>query len=360
MTPRRILEITSYPPPRAGWGVRVQFLKKHLEAQGHVCVVLNIGRSRVIPSPEYETVLSGLDYVRKVWRFSRRGFLVHMHVNGESPKGFVLSLLAIGINLVWGKRCVLTFHAGVDQLYFPRPKAPLLLPMYKVLFGVPRHIICNSEPVKEKICEYGVRPEKVSVIPAFSRQYLEYDTVQLPPHVEEFYRRHPHVVLTYIKLRPGFYQDTLLDGFALLAARRNDVGLVMCGLSGDIDPVLQQDLYDRIARHGLADRVCLIDDLDHHAFLTALSRSSLYLRTPTTDGVASSVLEALSLRVPVVGSENGSRPAGVITYRANDPTDLADTVARVLDNRAEVVSHISTPDVRDTLDEEANLLLQLA
>jgi hypothetical protein len=55
--PARILEITSYPPPRAGWGIRVEYLKHRLEAEGHTCTVLNLGTSRTIPSPEYETVL---------------------------------------------------------------------------------------------------------------------------------------------------------------------------------------------------------------------------------------------------------------------------------------------------------------
>ena len=64
----RILEITSYPPPRAGWGVRVEFLKQHLEAAGHECVVLNIGKSRNIPSTEYETVGGAPEYLRNLWR----------------------------------------------------------------------------------------------------------------------------------------------------------------------------------------------------------------------------------------------------------------------------------------------------
>ena len=37
MSRARILEISSYPPPRAGWGIRVEYLKKHLEAAGHEC-----------------------------------------------------------------------------------------------------------------------------------------------------------------------------------------------------------------------------------------------------------------------------------------------------------------------------------
>ena len=354
---RRILQITSYPPPRAGWGVRVEFLKRELEAQGHSCVVLNLGRSRTTPSPEYETVMNGWDYVRKVWRFSRAGYVIHMHVNGESPKGFVLTLIAEAVNLLWGRRCIMTFHAGIDQVYFPRPKWPVLLPMFWLMFAIPRRIICNNEAVRDKICEYGVPPDKVVAIPAFSRQYLEYRTVALTAPLESFYRRFPSVVFAYIKIRAGFYQDVLVDGFAQVAAARPDIGLVISGIAGDIDEGLLKDLHERLERHQLASRVCLVDDLDHDGFLTALTRSALYLRTPTTDGVASSVLEALSLGVPVVGSENGTRPEGVVTYEATSPSDLAATVIRVIESRNAIVAALPRPEVRDTLADEMRLLM---
>src|SRR5688500_19021607 len=122
----KILEISPYPPPRSGWSVRVQFLMKHLEAHGHECAVLNTGTNRRVPSDEYETFLGGVDYVRKVWRFSRRGFVVHMHVNGASWKGLILAILAQVVGLASGRRGFLTFHAGIEQVYFPRPKYPLL------------------------------------------------------------------------------------------------------------------------------------------------------------------------------------------------------------------------------------------
>lgn len=354
--PKRILEVTSYPPPRAGWGVRVEFIKKHLEAAGHECVVLNVGRSRFIKSDEYEGVMGGLDYIRKVWKFSRAGFVVHMHVNGESPKGFVLTLIAEIINLAFGRRCLITFHAGVDQVYFPRPKYPVLWPMFWLIFAIPRRIICNSEAVKAKIQEYGVDERKIVPIAAFTRQYLEFDRVALEPHIEEFYSRFPTVLFTYIRIRDGFYLDTLLDGFARLAATRADVGLAFCGVSGDIDETLWRDVQARIATLGLADRICIIDDLGHDAFRVALVRSAVYVRTPTTDGVASSVLESLALKVPVVASENGMRPAGTVTYRADDPGHLADVVQRVIENRAAVIAAIPEFEIPDTLNAEIELL----
>jgi len=152
VTPRtreaRVLEVTSYPPPRAGWGIRVEFLKKRLESEGHACVVLNIGTSRAIPSDQYETVISGGDFVRKVWRYSRQGFIVHAHANGDALKGIGLALIAEALNLLSGQRCFLTFHAGAIQRYFPRTRSRWLFPVFWLLFTIPRRIICNSEAVK--------------------------------------------------------------------------------------------------------------------------------------------------------------------------------------------------------------------
>src|SRR6187549_119665 len=110
VAPARILEICTYPPPRGGWSMRVELIKKQLEADGHECVVLNTGRNRMVPSPHYETILGPWDFVRKVWRYSRAGYVVHEHINGESAKGFVRVLVAEVINLLAGHRCYLTFH----------------------------------------------------------------------------------------------------------------------------------------------------------------------------------------------------------------------------------------------------------
>lgn len=353
----RILEVCSYPPPRTGWGVRVEYLKKRLEEAGHTCVVLNIGNSRAIPSPEYETVLGTGDLVRKLWRFSRRGFQVHAHANGDAIKGAVLALGTALISLLNGKRCVLTFHAGAIQRYFPRHRSWRMAPLYWLLFTLPRHIICNSDAVKEKIRGYGIPAHKIVPIPAFSRQYLEYTPSPLPAELEAFMQRYPAIVFAYIRLRPLFYPLTLLDAMAAVTARRPDVGVVLCGAwGGHFEPDLKEAFQRRIEAHAMHDRLCILEDLDHDGFLTALQRSALYLRTPITDGVASSVLEAIALGVPVVGCDNGNRPTGVVLYPAEDAAQMAAAVEHVLDHRAEVVAAQAGIEIRDTLDDEMALL----
>ena len=352
----RILEVASYPPPRSGWSVRIEFLKKRLEEEGHECVVLNVGASRRIPSSEYESVLGAGDLLRKLWRYSGRGFVIHAHANGDSWKGAVLAIGAALVNLACGRRCYLTFHAGAIQRYFPRDRAWGLVPLYWLLFTMPRRIICNSEAVKQRIQGYGIRADKIAAIPAFSRQYLEFTPTALPAQLEAFLERFPSSVFTYVRMRPLFYPLPMLDAMARVMERRPDVGLVLCGGLSHSEGWLWREVQARIERHAMADRICVIEDLDHDTFLTALARSALYLRTPITDGVASSVLEALALRVPVVASENGTRPAGVITYPVEDAGRLAETLEYVIGNRPAVVADMAQLDVVDTLADEVALL----
>jgi glycosyltransferase involved in cell wall biosynthesis len=352
----RILQISSYPPPRAGWAVRVEFLKRQLEAEGHECVVLNIGTSRRIPSDEYETVMGGRDYVRKVWRFCSRGFLPHVHVNGSTLKGLVLSLLAQCISILHGRRVVLTFHAGVEQQFFPHRRAPLLVPAYSLLFALSRTIVCNNDAVKRLIVRYGVPPRKIFPIPAFSVQYMEPGAASLPDDVESFFRRFPVVLFTYARFRPTFFLPELIDGFAAAAANRPDVGLLLCADAGHSEDDLPTRIAERIAAAGLEDRVLVTGDLTHDQFLGALARAAFYVRTPVSDGVASSVLEALSLGVPVVAAENGSRPPGVITYPATDAAALGRLLLDVIPRRAEISAALPRPPLRDTLSEEIRLL----
>ena len=355
--PRKILQITSYPPPRSGWGIRAQFLKRHLEAEGHACVVLNIGISRKVPSAEYETVLGAWDYVSKVWKYSREGFTAHVHVNGASIKGLGLALAAEGINLASGKRCFLTFHAGVEQKYFPRRKAPWLWPIFWSMFAIPTRIICNSESVKAEIEKYGIARDKISAIPAFSRQYLEFEPARLPDPVERFYARFSCILFCYINLRPLFYPVELVEGFARLVERRRDVGLVLCGLSGYPEADISAAVSQCIAQRSLEDRICLVGDLDHDQFLTALSRANVYLRSHVSDGVCSSVLEALALGVPVVASENGHRPPGVLTYQASNAENLAKTLDQTLSKRDAIVASLPPPQIPDTVSVEVQMLI---
>jgi len=351
----KILEITSYPPPRSGWGVRVEFLKKKLEEMGHECVVLNIGSSRKIKSKEYEDVQNGFDYIRKLIRFASGGYTFHAHVNGDSPKGFILTLLAELTNLLFGKRCFLTFHAGINQRFFPKRNSKFLVPLFQLIFTVPRYIICNSQPVKERIMEYRIPGYKIIPIPAFTVQYLQHEAVSLPLELEKFLSSHNPIIFSYIRLREEFHISTLLKGIKLVLDKYPNLGLVMTGVIPEEENV-ERKMWRLIDELNLKSHIYMLEDMDHDEFRTMMKRSHIYLRTHTRDGVCSSVLEALSFNVPVVASEDGTRPEGVVTYVFNDESDMKEKIEYVLENYNKIKSTLKPPKIEDTLTREAQLL----
>ncbi|WP_089944099.1 glycosyltransferase family 4 protein [Candidatus Entotheonella palauensis] len=356
---KKILQISPFPPPRTGWSVRVAFLKSALLALGHQCQVLNIGNSRKVESPEYVCVYNAWDYLYKVVKFSAQGYTIHAHVNGETWKGLLLVFAAGMANRLFGKRYVLTFHGGVQQIYFTPETGGYFTPFFRLMFALSQRIICNNEAVKAKIAAYGVDPDKVVPIPAFTRQYLQHETVNFDPPLEHFLAQHTPVILSYIVFRDGFFIETLIEGFRRLRTDYPGVGLLLIGTESDESP-LEAEIRGLIAAASLEPHVFDVPSMSHDEFRTAMKRCDLYIRTPITDGVCSSVLEALSYELPVVAAENGSRPPSVIPYIADDPQDLATQAANTLAHLDDVRQQIIKPVIRDTLSDEVNLLIQAA
>jgi glycosyltransferase involved in cell wall biosynthesis len=348
----KVLQISSYPPPLSGWGMRVYVLKRVMEKQGHICEVLNIGKGRFLHDRDFVPVLGGLDYIRKIFKFRLKGYLIHMHLNGDSPKGFILTLLSLFISLLTFHRPVITFHAGPVQKYFPQSQAPQLNLVYKIIFSLPRHIICNNEIVKKAISGYGIRPQKIVPIQAFTKQYLAFERISLPEEIEAFFKKFPNMICTYVFLRPEFFAEEMLEAFSRLAKQQRDTGLLIMGLYKDDEKIMAL-----LAKFNLNEHAIAIGNQPHDVFLTVLSRSKIYWRTPVKDGVCSSVLEALSLGVPVVAAENGTRPESVITYQNKNIPQVVEKLRYVLDNHDAAVKSIIKPEIRDTTAEEIAVLM---
>ncbi|RMD49378.1 MAG: glycosyltransferase [Ignavibacteria bacterium] len=347
----KVLHITSYPPPRAGWGMRVYFLKKEMEKQGDVCEVLNIGKGRFLTGRDFIPCFSGWDYLKKVVLYRLKGYLIHMHLNGDSPKGFILTLVAQLVSFFTFRRAVITFHAGPVQLYFPQFKAPMLTPMYKLIFGLSKYIICNYEPVKKNIVGYGVNPDKIVTIQAFSRQYLEFERIPMNGKLNEIFDRHFPVIFTYVYHRPEFFREQMVEAFHRFKKRFPKAFLLIVGYEEG-----SEELKKLIAKLGLNDSIYFTGDLDHDTFLSLLEKVTFYWRTPVKDGVCSSVLEALALKTPVIASENGTRPKGVITYNNDDINDIVEKLVYLTENYKEIKERLTPPDIPDTVITEIELI----
>jgi glycosyltransferase involved in cell wall biosynthesis len=349
-----VLEITPYEPPVSGWVTRIKLLRRIIESRGGTCQVLDIGPSRRLVRSDCIPVFDGLDYVRKVARFAKAGFTIHCHINGEYFRGLLLCLAAAALARMFRTRCIVTLHAGEVQPFFKGWRKWAMTPLFQLIFRLADSAICNSDAVKRVLFGYAA-PRKVHVIPAFSAQYLAYHPVDLGASLAGFFREHSPVVSTYVCFRDGFFTDTIIEGLGRLVTRWPRLGLVIVGTGPE-----QTAFERRLSDAGLAQHVAFAGDLAHDSFMTLLSKTTVHLRTPVTDGVSATVLEALSLRVPVVASDNGTRPAGVTTYPAADAAALARALDWVLRHRDTLAA--GQPDVRvsDTAAIEVDLLLGIA
>lgn len=348
----KVLEICPFEPPVSGWTMRVKLLRRVIQERGGRCEILDVGPSRKIQRADCVAVLSGWDYLAKVVRFCRQGYTVHGHINAEYFRGLLLTVAAFSLARWFGNRCVLTFHAGIDQPFFHGWRSVVLWPFFWLVLWLADAVICNSARVKELLRRRYCKSRNVVPVQAFSQQYLEYRKTKFDAALERFIGGHSPLMTTYVCFRDGFYLEVLLRAMTRLVGSRKNIGLVMIGTGERAEQFRQE-----IVRLNLDSHIFLAGDAPHDAFMTLLAASDVHVRTPTTDGVSATVLEALALAIPVVASENGTRPAQAITYNATDDGELADKIAWTLEHRAEVAASLATFTVKDTAKIEVDVLL---
>jgi len=346
----RILQIGNYPPPICGWAIHTQSVQHALMERGADCRVLDIGPGRRLHKPNCIPVRNGIDYILKLLTYRFRGFRFQPHVNGDSRKGYLLAVAAVLLGRLTGKPSVLMFHAGPNQIYFPRSRGAWFY-VFRLLFSASGEIICNLEPVRLAIVDYGVAREKVHSI--FSVRYRQEKLpVELPETVESFLRSHEPRLFVYGLFRPEYTMDALFEAFAELRREYPRAGLLIVG-----PPEAPEEAKEQMRRLDIESSSLVAGNLPHAEFLTAIKYSDVFVRTPLSDGLCASVLEALSLGVPVVASENSLRPLSVVTYKPGGGADLKLKLTHVLNHLESMRAQIRPQEISEGLESEVSLLL---
>lgn len=340
---KRILEIGNWPPPVCGWSMSLVGLHRELESRGWDCQIMNLNENRKVPSPEYIDVQDAWDYFRKVWKLVRAGYAVHVRVNGETRKGYLLALAALGLARLWGRPALLSYCGGHQQSYFPAPRSSFRHWAFALLFRVATRIYCNSRAVKKAILTTKINSERVVPIPHFSTHYMEFEPSVLPAEVDEFCRKLDGVFFLYVCFRDEYMLESLAEVMRQFRASFPRIGFLLTGTSSrELQP-----LNEFLGKAGISDAVCVTGSLPHDLFLTLMKRSLAYIRIPLTDGICSSVLEALALKVPVLASDNGTRPAGVEVWAADDSNGLLELMVKAATQHDVLVARIPTIATED-------------
>ena len=330
----KILQIGNYPPPVCGWSIQTKLLVEEIRHRGITCEVLNLSENRRKKSREYVDVQNIFDYVYKLLRFAWLGYHFQMHVNGQSKPGYILALLAAMIGRIAGRPITLSWRGGLQQKYFPRSKAGWARFSFQLLFFLSGKISCNNMQVKQAIESYGIGGERVIAIPAFSLRHLDFQATPLSADIETFLEQHLPVFFCYVSFRPEYRLPVLWEAMLRFRKQYPRAGFIWLGF-----PVKElPDAVDWVNHWPAAERegLLVLGNLAHDEFLTLLSRSTASVRTPVCDGVSASVMESLALGIPVIASENGSRPDNVTTYAEREPADLNLKLLSVMERYAEI------------------------
>jgi glycosyltransferase involved in cell wall biosynthesis len=351
----KILQIGNYPPPLCGWAIQTKMLVEEIRRRGHVCEVLKINEGRKVKSYEYVDVQNGFDYVFKLIRFAWRGYRFQVHVNGWSKPGYVLALLAAIVGRIAGRPAALAWRGGLQQKYFPRTRDWFARRAFRFLFRSAGRISCNSMAVKQAIESYGIPPERVAAIAGFSVQHLKFRPALLTGESETFLEKRCPVFFCYVSFRPEYRLPKLREAMARFREHYAQAGFIWLGFPGkEMAPARE---YVNSWPERERESLLLLGNLPHDEFLTLLSRSAGYIRTPACDGVAASVLESLALRTPVVASENHYRPEGVITYHDGDSEDLSRKLVDLMSRYQEMLERTGLEGAENNVALAADWLL---
>jgi len=297
----RILLLGPHPPPYGGIQTHLVALRQYLRERQIPSEVINLTRHRRPDSDGVHYPRTPPQVLQLLLRL--RYDIAHLHLGGDlTPRVLALALVCASIPR---RKTVLTFHSGGFPSSPAGRSAHRLTCRAFVLRRFDRLIAVNEE-IRDFYYRCGVPPFKTRLISPYTAVRVPAGAA-LPAVLEDFYRSHSPVLLSVGLLEPEYDLPRQLE--ALEPVRRSfpRAGLVLIG-SGS----LESELRGAISRLPKREHVMLCGDVPHDSTLLAMQRCSILLRTTLYDGDALSVREALQLGTPVIATDNGMRPPGVI------------------------------------------------
>lgn len=215
-----------------------------------------------------------------------------------------------------------------------------------------------SEQMERAVLAAGARPDRVQ------RILFGVDTERFAPGAADAgtagVEPGQRVVFSPRAMRPLYRHDTIVQALAMLP---EDVRLVMSGRAAD--PAYRRQIEAQASSLDLTDRIRIIDKIDDDQLLHLYRMASAVTSVPESDGLPSTVLEAMACGVPVVVSDlPGLREliapvAPDLIVSLGDPTLLAAALNRLLGltpaERATLAGALRTRIV-EVADQRVNML----
>jgi glycogen synthase len=316
----KVLLIGPHPPPHGGISIHVWSACTLLRQHGVRCRVVNVD-PRAPSSDAYIRIAGASGLLRELLRHSWNDWAIHVHINGHNSKSWLIAL-AGSIAAQNGCGGLLTIHSGMAPQYLrecrrtDRGMARLACLQFD-------RIVCVNAEIAETVRRLGVSTSRIEVLPAFLP--IPVPHVSIPMELQIWLDRHDPVLSTAMFFRPEYGFDLLVEALVRLRPRHPDIGCIVMGTGEDRVAAEMQ-----VQSRGLEESVRILGDTGHDMCLALMSRSAVFIRPTLRDGDSVSVREAVSMGVPVVASDVGTRPEEALLFEAGNLNGLVDHLERVL------------------------------
>ena len=278
------------------------------------------------------------DAASVAWRALRlRPDVVHLHCTNPILLVHLLLLRFLGLLGFSGTtRAVATAH--VVTPHESPSLAGLQRVAYRWIHRLPHLVVAHSEFDRQRLLdEFGVRPERVVVIPHGEYGFFERAASEVP--ASEAARRElglgpdDEVALFFGYLREYKGLDVLLKAWQAVREQRPNARLVVAGDPVQLSPSRRAELEDEARRLGAVCRFGYVPFADVPGYFAAADVLVMPYRRISQSGV---LFLALSLGVPVVATRVGGLPEmlddgdSALLVPPEDPSTLACALRRVL------------------------------
>ncbi len=313
-----VLQLGPFPPPHGGVQTNLVAIRDHLRRHGIRAPVINLTRHRRQNADDVFYPTSALEVIRLL--LSIKADVIHLHFGGElTPRLLGLCLVCC---LIPGRRVVLTFHSGgYPSGSGGRARSRSLQGW---VLRRPEAVVAVNAEIAGWFRRLGVDERRIRVICPFAPVAVPHDGPRRED-IRQFIAAHSPVLTTVGLLEPEYDLAVQIRAMEAIRSRHPRAGLAIVG-SGS----LEADLRAMIDSHPAREHILLCRDVAHSDTVGLIAGSDLFLRTTLYDGDSVSVREALQIGVPVIATDNGMRPAGVVLIPRSDESALVGAIDRTL------------------------------
>jgi glycosyltransferase involved in cell wall biosynthesis len=158
------------------------------------------------------------------------------------------------------------------------------------------HFVCVSSRAKKQALQEGIRDEKIRIIFNGVRPVVKDVSLRAETRTDLGLQAEDKMVINVGRLVPEKAQRLLIDAAAIVRKYRSDVRFFIAG-----EGPLRDSLTRLIQKHGLEDVFCLLGNRSDIAAL--LNAADLFVLYSETEGMPVSLMEAMSVGLPVIASE---------------------------------------------------------